>query len=619
MKSPLLVKSNAPRLFQNRSLFLIFFTCSFFILLSRISRRNGRQSMKERDVGVAQNRFGMFHTYFTLGGYADQMLPGRNYPGPQTQTLTPFYSYCSAHTPLCDKLCQERWRTKRQSQQTESATCRNQFAFQQECWPTQGMRCWGLDKMVWDGREEWIVLTQDMKGESGNRWIHFRSQSQKAHFFLFGMGTGPKAKAYFDIAQMIIGSASLMRELTSGNQDDFWFFAGHSQGAAWAAATNFIMAESGVPEGRRHVIGTGAPLVEQQFHTEYYRDTNPQETNVFLLLALMQPTGVVFTDVSIISRASDKGTMTLNQFAYVCVNIAGILTCLDPQPSSSISISKTIELLPAETTIISFLSSFHTYQQCFLACAHVFVKRGVDFSPNIHSYTRSRRTPSTGGAGPSEPGPSSARAPSRPVDRIGPVKSPSTSLTAGSPPFTPSGSTGFDGFPINPAFEQGPKQRSFASAVRSPQPELPDLSPPASGSPQDPFDLGPWSRAVLTHIDDAVPARAPPSASSASAAASSSSSSSVPLPYLPPAPAAPVLRSQSAPRSRPQQRPPLHAPPPRAVPQAPPRPPPPRPQLPPVAPRLGPRPPDEEERRDTAYGEQYMEWLENNDKRRKLS
>merc|ERR1719483_939200 len=30
MKSPLLVKTNAPRLFQNRSLFLIFFTCSFF-------------------------------------------------------------------------------------------------------------------------------------------------------------------------------------------------------------------------------------------------------------------------------------------------------------------------------------------------------------------------------------------------------------------------------------------------------------------------------------------------------------------------------------------------------------------------------------------------------------
>jgi len=591
MKSPLLVKSDPRKASQKPSVLFITLTCSFFILLSQISQWNG-QSVQETDVGVAQNRFGMFDTYFKLAGYAEQMLPGRNYRGPSTQILTPFYSYCSAHTPLCDVLCQERWRTKRRSQFTEPATCRNHFAVQQECWQTQGMRCWGLDKLVWDGREEWTVLTQDMKGESGNKWIHFRSQNQKVHFFLFGAGSGPQAKPYFDITQMIFGSTSLMRELTSGNQDDFWFFAGHSQGAAWAAAMNFIMAQSGVPETNRHVIGTGAPLVEEQFHKEYNRDTNPQESSVFLLVALAQPTGAVYTDVSMIARASDKGTMTLNQFAYVCMNIAGKLTCLDPQPVSSISISRTIELLPAEPTIISFLASFQTYQQCFIACTQVFVNRKIDFSPNIHAYTRSRKNTPSSESGPSEPGPSSARFSSK----LGTVKSSFANLAAGSPPVAPSGSSGFDGYQINPASEQVPKPRSFASAVRSPQPELPDLSPPASGSPQDPFDLGPWGRAVFTHIDDAVPLPNPPSAASG-AATSSSSTTSVQqqiIPYLPPV-------QQTAPRSRPQQRPA------------------PRPQFPPVAPRLGPRPPDEEERSNTAYGDQYMEWLEDNDKRRKLS
>lgn len=98
-----------------------------------------------------------------------------------------------------------------------------------------------------------------MDATLGVPWIQFNSRSKPIRFFIFGWG---EIRPYREIISTIQSnpSDSLLDAISKVHPTDLIALGGHSQGAAWAACLNVVLAQSGRSAEFRHVIGTGTFL-----------------------------------------------------------------------------------------------------------------------------------------------------------------------------------------------------------------------------------------------------------------------------------------------------------------------------------------------------------------------
>jgi len=397
MKSPLLAKTSANNvsISYKATFFMILWLLLFLHFYIHPVAEKALSMIPPPD----PRRFGALTTFFTMARHIEhlsELFPGTslnnyNFRGPNTVVVTPFERFCFPITPFCDDVCSKRQKPDKSS--AEVPFCRNRVASTPyECWMTKDMKCWGLDKNVWDGMQEWAVISEDLIGNAGIPWIHFMLP-EGVHFFLFGRGPAENL-SHHEIMLQIMNSNELLRELTTRKTaEDKFLFAGHSRGAGWAACANLIMARSGVKKENRFAIGSGAPLADEEFQMAYTQEANGFETSVFLILGISEspsPTVDVNMDVYPIFRSSDRiGYRTMAQFAYVCYSLNGNLHCLDPQNQyvRKGGMSRTVQSLRRGDPMVSVTHDFRSYQSCFVACANYFASKQGDYSPNIKSFT----------------------------------------------------------------------------------------------------------------------------------------------------------------------------------------------------------------------------------------
>jgi len=388
MKSPLLIK-DAPRSKNPWSIFLKFvlsfvFTFFFFILIiPRVSR-----SFEEP---VAALGIHLYALHFQMGHLPDTMKTRKHYRGRDTKALLPFEMHCSEDTPPCDNICdniQNHIHQVVEGQLLEeqpfiSESCVHSLeGGGSECWPTKDMRCWGLDPSVWDGIQEWTILSQDLSDSTpGLRWIHFRSQDSATHLFVFGAGTITSLR---DVDQKFQQNDALQLRFTMVPENEVLILSGHSMGAGWATYINAYLGKRRRPPETRILVTTGTPLVGLKYHASFEQDL----ARTGRLLLAMEVDGKIVTDVEMVRESQDVSNSfpaSLSQFAYACKEVDDGIQCIDPQPQI-FSIDSSLVAFDASDPRVKVLHEFQNYQICFLACSPYFTSHDITFPPNVDNY-----------------------------------------------------------------------------------------------------------------------------------------------------------------------------------------------------------------------------------------
>jgi len=389
MRTPLLTHET-PSKFRRGGKWISFFLFSsvlFFIFHVSFQSRNQHASwsMTEVSVGANEATTQLIRIHFWIGDFVTRMENSRHFCGVNTMKYVPFEQFCPHGTPPCDHICQERMLGK----DVSSPVCVSTNTFsgkeEHECWPTTDMRCWGMEKFVWDGSKEWKVIQDDLVGEPGMTWIHLQDMvAPFAHLIVFGHG---KITSFDKMAHQFTESKKLMKTLDSIPMEVGIMLCGHSMGAAWATYTHAFLGIRKKPHNKRFVVATGMPLASRQYN-QLFRAENSHTKFTRILLLALESQGRMLTDVQMIEQAPDlSNAVSLPQFAYACNIDAGIFMCKDPQPAR-FSIDDSLATLhnKFDDPIVNLLNDFNSYRQCFDACTLKFLRQDFKYGANIDGF-----------------------------------------------------------------------------------------------------------------------------------------------------------------------------------------------------------------------------------------